>query len=257
MGPHSKVITPSIVETWFASSLELTAAMALIQTLVVAAAVAVLVVVTRRASARGLRTELNGAEAAYRGREPRDLLRRGAGGARRELHCASWRAIDAARPVGLRQDHDLARHRRPRKADRRRNPHRRRAGLFRGAAHQHPGREARPVDGVPVLRDLAAHDGVRERRLRPARAAREASSNRREGRAARSAWCRCGRLPIAAPRNCPAGSSSALHWRAPSCSSPRCCCSTSRCPISTPSCAPTCASNCATCSIGSASRRSM
>ena len=32
MGPHSKVITPSIVESWFASSTELTAAMALIQT---------------------------------------------------------------------------------------------------------------------------------------------------------------------------------------------------------------------------------
>ena len=32
MGPHSKVITPSIVESWFATSSELTAAMALIQT---------------------------------------------------------------------------------------------------------------------------------------------------------------------------------------------------------------------------------
>ena len=36
MGPHSKVITPSIVEIWFGTSSELTAAMALIQTLVVA-----------------------------------------------------------------------------------------------------------------------------------------------------------------------------------------------------------------------------
>jgi iron(III) transport system permease protein len=51
MGPHSKVITPSIVESWFATSSELTAAMALIQTLVVALAVTVLIVVTRRASA--------------------------------------------------------------------------------------------------------------------------------------------------------------------------------------------------------------
>ena len=32
MGPHSKVITPSIVEAWFGTSSELTAAMALIQT---------------------------------------------------------------------------------------------------------------------------------------------------------------------------------------------------------------------------------
>src|SRR6185295_16806203 len=51
MGPHSKVITPSIVESWFASSTELTAAMALIQTAVVAIAVAILMAVTRRATA--------------------------------------------------------------------------------------------------------------------------------------------------------------------------------------------------------------
>jgi len=50
MGPHSKVITPSIVESWFGTASELTATLALIQTLVVAAAVAVLVVVTRRIS---------------------------------------------------------------------------------------------------------------------------------------------------------------------------------------------------------------
>src|SRR5256886_1790119 len=50
MGPHSKVITPSIVESWFASSTELTAAMALIQTAVVAIAVSVLMAVTRRAT---------------------------------------------------------------------------------------------------------------------------------------------------------------------------------------------------------------
>ena len=50
MGPHSKVITPSIVESWFGTASELTATLALIQTLVVAAAVAVLVVVTRRVS---------------------------------------------------------------------------------------------------------------------------------------------------------------------------------------------------------------
>jgi iron(III) transport system permease protein len=51
MGPHSKVITPSIVESWFGTSSELTAAMALIQTLVVAFAMIALLVVTRRASA--------------------------------------------------------------------------------------------------------------------------------------------------------------------------------------------------------------
>ena len=40
----------------------------------------------------------------------------------------------------------------------------------RQRAPQRAGREARRVDGVPVLRDLAAHDGVRQRRLRSARA---------------------------------------------------------------------------------------
>ncbi|MGE0525169.1 MAG: ABC transporter permease [Variibacter sp.] len=48
MGPHSKVITPSIVESWNATSSELTAAMALIQTAVVAVAVAILLALTRR-----------------------------------------------------------------------------------------------------------------------------------------------------------------------------------------------------------------
>jgi iron(III) transport system permease protein len=52
MGPHSKVITPSIVESWFATSSELTAALALIQTLVVALAMIVLVAVTRRIGAQ-------------------------------------------------------------------------------------------------------------------------------------------------------------------------------------------------------------
>jgi iron(III) transport system permease protein len=49
MGPNAKVITPAIVESWFASSAELTAAMALIQTLVVAAAMTLFVALTRRA----------------------------------------------------------------------------------------------------------------------------------------------------------------------------------------------------------------
>ena len=41
--------------------------------------------------------------------------------------------------------------------------------------------------------------------------------------------------------NCPAASSSAWRWRAPSWSNRRCCCSTSRCPTSTPTCARRCA----------------
>jgi iron(III) transport system permease protein len=50
MGPHSKVITPSIVESWFGTASELTATLALIQTFVVAAAVSVLVTMTRQLS---------------------------------------------------------------------------------------------------------------------------------------------------------------------------------------------------------------
>ena len=52
MGPHSKVLTPSIVESWLGTSSELTATLALIQTLVVAFAIIVLVVVTRRVTAQ-------------------------------------------------------------------------------------------------------------------------------------------------------------------------------------------------------------
>ena len=54
MGPHSKVITPAIVESWFGTASELTATLALIQTAVVAAAVIVLVVVTRRLGAQAV-----------------------------------------------------------------------------------------------------------------------------------------------------------------------------------------------------------
>jgi iron(III) transport system permease protein len=49
MGPNSKVITPAIVESWFSTSTELTAAMALLQTLAVAIALVLLFAVARRA----------------------------------------------------------------------------------------------------------------------------------------------------------------------------------------------------------------
>jgi len=54
MGPHSKVITPAIVESWFATSAELTAAMALIQTAVVAVAMGIFVMLTRQAAGPGV-----------------------------------------------------------------------------------------------------------------------------------------------------------------------------------------------------------
>ena len=53
MGPYPKVLTPAIAESWFASSLELTAAMALIQTFVVELAMVLFLLITRRASRQG------------------------------------------------------------------------------------------------------------------------------------------------------------------------------------------------------------
>jgi iron(III) transport system permease protein len=53
MGPNSKVITPAIAEAWFSTSSELTAAMALIQTVVIGLATLIFAEATRRASLQG------------------------------------------------------------------------------------------------------------------------------------------------------------------------------------------------------------
>jgi iron(III) transport system permease protein len=53
MGPDSKVMTPAIVEAWFSSSSELTAAMALIQTAVIAVTMLVFGLFTHRLSHHG------------------------------------------------------------------------------------------------------------------------------------------------------------------------------------------------------------
>ncbi|MEP7085306.1 MAG: ABC transporter permease subunit, partial [Betaproteobacteria bacterium] len=50
MGPDSKVMTPAIAEAFFSTSSELTAAMALIQTVVVGAAMVLFTLITRRAA---------------------------------------------------------------------------------------------------------------------------------------------------------------------------------------------------------------
>lgn len=52
-GPNAKVITPAIVDSWFATSSELTAAMALIQTLAIFVALLPLIAFTRRVSQFG------------------------------------------------------------------------------------------------------------------------------------------------------------------------------------------------------------
>ena len=95
----------------------------------------------------------------------------------------------------------------------------------------------RPVDGVPVLCDLAAHDGVRQCRLplpRPRRGPCRARVARWSGR---WRWSILPTSPTVRRHDCPAASSSASHWPAPSPSTPRSCCSTSRLATSTRSCA--------------------
>ena len=54
MGPDSKVLTPAIVEAWFSTSSELTAAMALIQTVVIGAAMLIFTFITRRVARIGM-----------------------------------------------------------------------------------------------------------------------------------------------------------------------------------------------------------
>ena len=98
--------------------------------------------------------------------------------------------------------------------------------------------------GVPVLRDLAAHDGVRERRVsarsrRPEYSLTQVRENvMRVLTACSSTSWRIVRRP-----SFPAASSSVSRSRAPLSWSRRCCCSTSRCRTSTPSFASGCASN--------------
>ena len=136
-----------------------------------------------------------------------------------------------ARPVRLRQDHDLALHRRPRNAGRRHDLGRRPRAVRRRGEGERAGRAARRRHGVPVLRDLAAHDGGGERRL-PAHGdeAPEIFARRDRGGGRARRW-RSSISPasrIARRRGCPAASSSAWRSRARSCTSRGCCCSTSR-----------------------------
>ena len=96
--------------------------------------------------------------------------------------------------------------------------------------------------GVPELRPLPAHDGVRQPGVRP-----QAAQDRQEGdRAARQGGGRDILASTTAPRpqaqaSSPAASASASRSAAPSCASPRSSSSTSRSPTSTPSCACRCA----------------
>ena len=108
---------------------------------------------------------------------PHQAFRAAGGRQRRELLHRGGRVVHPPRPVGLRQDDAAAADRRLLRAGRRRDPLRRPHGQRRAAAR------ARHRHGVPELRALAAHDGVRERRLRAEAAQDPAGRDRGAGRA--------------------------------------------------------------------------
>ena len=94
---------------------------------------------------------------------------------------AEGQALHAARPERLRQDDDAALDRRPRAAARRRDLGQRPRRVFSSAQGVFVRAEpARLRHGVPVVRDLAAHDGVRERRLSAAGRATSSYSRKRD-----------------------------------------------------------------------------
>ncbi len=109
------------------------------------------------------------------------------------------------------------------------------------------------ADGVPVLRALPAHDGVREHGVRPeagedrpkAEIEEQGQRGRRDPAARPSCWT------ASRPRSSPAASASAWPSAAPSCANRRCSCSTSRCPTSTRRCACRCASRSPSCTTRS------
>ena len=162
-----------------------------------------------------------------------------------DLKVADGELLALLGPVRLRQDHAAAHHRRAGLAGRRRGLVRRRgcAGARR--------RRAPCRLRVPALRAVPPYDRVRERRLRPARAAARGPQGRgrhprpRQG-TARSRAARLARRPLSRA-SCPAASASASRWRARSPSSRASCCSTSRSARSTPRCARNCGTGCARC----------
>ena len=88
-----------------------------------------------------------------------ELRRQGRRRARAQPRCRDRRIPDAARAVGLGQDHDADHAGGLRAADGG-SHHRRRRGY-----HRRAGREARHRHGVPELRAVSQHDGGREHRL--------------------------------------------------------------------------------------------
>ena len=92
-----------------------------------------------------------------------------------------------------------------------------------------PAVRARRQHRLPGLRALPAHDGRRERRVRPARQGRPRSAERRAASSEALEMVRLdGLRRRASPRSSPAASASASRSRARSSTARACCCSTSR-----------------------------
>ena len=161
------------------------------------------------------------------------------------------RVLLAARPVGLRQDHDAADDRRLRDPDRGRDPARGRRRLARAAA------QAQRQHGVPALRAVPAHDGGGQRRLRAAQQEDGQGRGHASGVDELLELVRLDRLRrSASPPSCPAASSSASRWPARWSTTRARCCSTSRSARSTSSCARRCSSSSSASSARSGSRSS-
>src|SRR5258708_168640 len=135
----------------------------------------------RRSVERGDRAHVGGTARRAAAQGVRDGPARGR---RRELRCRRRRDRRAARPVRLRQDDDAALRRRARAAERRDDRHRRRRRVGAAARRAGAPAQAQHRHGVPVLRRVAAHDGVAERGLSPAHAPARARRARGQGRGA-------------------------------------------------------------------------
>jgi len=161
-----------------------------------------------------------------------------------------WRAVGAARSVRLRQDHAAADHRRAGLAGFRRGRDRRRE-------RADPRRQRAPGRlRVPALRAVPPHDGVRERRLRPARAAARDPQGRGDDRARVKELLDLVQLDWLAnryPSQLSGGQRQRIalgvRWR----SSRASCCSTSRSARSMPRCARSSGNGCVRCTTRSMS----
>ena len=253
-------MTPAIVEAWFSTSSELTAAMALIQTVVIAATM-MCSACSRAAPSRSTESTAN----------DRDL--RPAPAIEVENLSIRYGSVTAVEtvsftvepgqqltllgPSGCGKTSTLRAVAGLETADLGRDPHRRQHGVRRRDAASTSPAEQRGMSMVFQSYAIWPHMTVFDNVAYGLRVRNESGAALTEKVRHALDLVKMGAVRRAQRlRSSRAASSSASRSRAPSPSRRRCCCSTSRCPISTPSCARRCASSCASCSAGSASPRS-